>query len=255
MRSLLPLASLALLAVPLPALACSVAPGYRVPTNIELVERADLILLGTVTDGDFEPDGTPQQMIAVEPVAALKGAMPSGPIALPAMIAADTEAQLSNPYELNEAHPQSFAGACTRYVFPRGSRVLFFLDRQDGAWREAGGPFSRWAEDVLSDDAPWLQAVRLYVEVAKLPEDERTAALTARRDELAALGDDPVAQLIAADITRQLAGPNAPLRGELPPADPDAAGEETSAAAVEAMADDVMKAAEAARDAIETPND
>lgn len=251
MRSLLPLIGLALLAAPLPALACSVAPGYRVPTNIELVERADLILLGTVTDGDFEPDSVPEQMIAVEPVAALKGTMPSGPVALPAIIAADGEMQLSNPYELHEAHPQSFAGACTRYVFPRGSRVLFFLDRQDGAWREAGGPFSRWAEDVLTDDAPWLQAVRFYIEVAKLPEEDRAAALTARRDELAALGDDPVAQLIAADITRQLAGPNAPLRGELPPVDADTTGEDASAEAVEAMADDVMKAAEAARAATE----
>lgn len=241
MRSLLPLIGLALLAAPLPAAACSVAPGYRVPTNIELVERADLILLGTVTDGDFEPDGTPEQMIAVEPVAALKGTMPSGPIALPAMIATDAEIQLSNPYELHEAHPQSFAGACTRYVFPRGSRVLFFLDRQDGAWREAGGPFSRWAEDVLTDDAPWLQAVRFYTEVAKLPQEDRAAALTARRDELAALGDDPVARLIAADIARQLAGPNAPLREGLPPPPGD-----TSAEDVEAMADGAMKAAKCA---------
>ena len=84
MRSLLPLAGLALLAAPLPAAACSVAPGYRVPTNVELVERADLILLGTVTDGDFAPDSTDEQMISVEPVAALKGATPTGPIALPA---------------------------------------------------------------------------------------------------------------------------------------------------------------------------
>jgi hypothetical protein len=173
MRFLSQLAVAALLAAPLPAFACSVAPGYRVPTNLELVERADLILLGTVTDGDFAPDSTDEQMISVEPVAALKGAMPTGPVALPAMIAPAAEMQLSNPYELKDAHPQSLAGACVRYVFPRGSRVLFFLDRQDGNWREAGGPFSRWAEDVLTDDAPWLQAVRFYIDVAKLPDEER----------------------------------------------------------------------------------
>ena len=217
MRSLLPLAGLALVAAPLPALACSVAPGYRVPTNMELVEEADLILLGTIADGDFEPDGTERPMIAVQPVAALKGAMPPAPIAIPAMITTDAAARLSNPYELEHAHSQSLAGACVRFIFLRGSRVLFFLDREDGAWRVAGGPFSRWAEDVLTDDAPWLQAVRLYVEVAKLPEADRTAALAARRDELAAIEDDPVAQLIAADIARQMDGPNAPLRGELPP--------------------------------------
>jgi len=238
MRRLLPFVGLALLAAPIPAAACSVAPGYRVPTNFELVERADLILLGMVTDGDFEPDSSERQMIAVEPVAALKGAMPTGPIALPAMIATDAELQLSNPYELKEAHPQSFAGACIRHVFPRGSQVLFFLDRTEGTWHEAGGPFSRWAEDVLTDDAPWLQAVRFYIEVAKLPEEERSAALTARRDELGALGDDPVAQLLAADIDRQLAGPNAPLREDLP-ASADAADEETTA-------DETMEADEAA---------
>lgn len=238
MRPLPLLAAAALLAAPLPALACSVAPGYRVPTNMELVESADLILLGTVAEGAFEPDSTPEQMIAVEPVEALKGATPSGPLALPATIATGTGILLSNPYELNEAHPQSFAGACVRYVFPRGSRVLFFLARQDGVWHAAGGPFSRWAEDVLTDDAPWLQAVRFYIEVAGLPAADRAAALAARRDELGALDDDPVAQLIAADIGRQLAGPNAPLRGELPPP-PDASDAESAAEAIEAASDAV----------------
>ena len=236
MRPLTLLAAAAFLAAPLPALACSVVPGYRVPTNIELVERADLILLGTVGDGEFEPDGPPEQRIAVNPVEALKGATPSGSLLLSAMIATDAERQLSNPYELKQAHPQSFAGACTRYAFPRGSRVLFFLDRQEGVWHQAGGPFSRWAEDVLTDDAPWLQAVRFYIAVTKLPEADRAAALVARRDELGALGDDPVAQLIAADIDRQLAGPNAPLDDALPLA-PDVSDAESAAEAVEAAAD------------------
>jgi hypothetical protein len=236
MRRLIILAGLAILAAPIPAAACSVAPGYRVPTNLELVERAELILIGTVTPGDVGPDSSERPMIAVEPVEALKGAMPTAPIALPAMIATDSEFQLSNPYELKEAHPQSFAGACTRYVFPRGSRILFFLDRQDGTWHEAGGPFSRWAEDVLTDDAPWLQAVRFYVDVAKLPEDGRIAALTARREELGALGDDPVAQLLAADIDRQLAGPNTPLHEGLPPV-PDEADAESAPESVEAAAE------------------
>lgn len=237
MRSLPLLAAVALLAAPLPALACSVAPGYRVPTNMELVESAGLILLATVNPGDFEPDSTPEQMIAVEPVAALKGTMPNAPIALPATIAADAEIQLSNPYELKDAHPQSLAGACVRYVFPRGSRVLFFLDRQDGAWHPAGGPFSRWAEDVLTDDAPWLQTVRFYIEVAKLPEEDRAAAMAARRDELGALGGDPVAQLIAADIDRQLAGPNVPLKApiEFAPAQPDPTGQPADATAAAAQ--------------------
>ena len=212
-----------LLAMPLPAIACSVAPGYRVPTHVELVADADLILLGTVTDGAPAPDATPEQRITVEPIATIKGDLPAVPLVMPGWIASGEEALLSNPYELKDAHPQSLAGACNRTSFPRGSRVLFFLKWQGDHWRAAGGPFSRWAEDVLTDEAPWLQVVRLYAEAAALPASDRAAYLTARRDEHAAERDNPVAQLIAADIARQLAGPNAPLREELPPAPDEAA--------------------------------
>lgn len=248
MRLLMPFAALALAAAPLPALACSVIPGYRVPTHIELVQRADLILLGIVEDGDPEPGSPDRMAIRVQPVEALKGEWPAGPVDLPAMIATDAEALLSNPYELKEAHPQSLAGACNRYAFPRGSRVLFFLDHSASGWRPFGSPFSRWAEDVLADDAPWLQLVRFYVEIAGLPEDQRVRALTARRDEWRARGDDPVAQLLAADIDRQLAGPDAPLRDELPGMAPDDAGQE-AADADEAITADPDAEAETAAEA------
>ena len=214
-----------LLAAPLPAIACSVAPGYRVPTNVELVADADLILLATVADSDRAPDAIPEQRITIEPIAAIKGGLPTAPLAMPGWIATGDEAMPSNPYELKDAHPQSLAGACNRMSFPRGSRVLFFLKWEGDHWRAAGGPFSRWAEDVLTDDAPWLQVVRLYAEAAALPAGDRTAYLTARRDENAAERDNPVAQLIAADIARQLAGPNMPLLDELPPA-PDEVAEQ-----------------------------
>lgn len=229
MRTPLALAALALLAASLPAAACSVVPGYRIPTNMELVESADLILLATVSEGETAPDDTTEPRIQLEPLAALKGEMPAGPLTMTGTIATGADALLSNPYELKEAHPQSLAGACVRYAFPRGSRVLFFLSRQDGHWRAAGGPFSRWAEDVLSDEAPWLQVVRLYSEAASLPAADRAAYLTARRAEYGAEGDSPVAQLIAADIDRQLAGPNPPLGGE-PPAMEDAADAAQAAA-------------------------
>lgn len=117
---------------------------------------------------------------------------------------------LSNPYELNQAHPLSYIGACIRYMFPAGTTALFFLERApDGeGWRPSGGPFSRWAEDVLVEDAPWLRLTRFYAEVAAAPEGERTALLEAEPARLAALAEDPVAQLMAADIARQLEGPN-----------------------------------------------
>src|SRR5690606_19726355 len=49
---------------------------------------------------------------------------------------------------------------------------------------------------------------RFYAEVAAAPEGERAALLEAERARLAALAEDPVAQLMAADIARQIDGPN-----------------------------------------------
>jgi hypothetical protein len=238
MRCLLPLAALALIAAP-PAAACSPAPGARIPTNTELVESADLILLGTVSGGESDFDAG-NWNIVIAPIAALKGELPAQPITLDAMIAPDSEsALLSNPYDLANAHPQATAGACNRYAFARGSRVLFFLQRSGDGWAPARGLFSRWAEDALTDDAPWLAAVETYVEVAALPESERAVALTAHRDELRRQSDDPVAQLLADDIDRQLAGPNPPLRDDV--LDSDALDR-----AAEAAADAAEAAAEAA---------
>lgn len=227
MRFLLPFAVLALAAAPLPALACSPAPGYAVPTNMELVAGADMILLATVTGGTAidDADGPDAMRIDIAPVTALKGDMAAAPTTLPIALAPDRFAIPSNPYDLENAHPLAQIGGCIRYMVPKGSRLLFFLDRREGQWVPAGGPFSRWAEDVLTDDAPWLQAVRFYIDVAELPESERAAALKARRAEWAANDGDPVARLLAADVDRQLAGPNKPLREEGPWVDPDAPAE------------------------------
>ena len=70
----------ALLACASPALACSVVPGYRIPTNLELVADADLIVLGRVVAGD-EAAQEHLGRLRVDPIEALKGAMPGGPTA------------------------------------------------------------------------------------------------------------------------------------------------------------------------------
>ena len=52
--------------------------------------------------------------------------------------------------------------------------------------------------------APWVELVRLYLRAADLTEAERAPWLETRREALRARADDPVAQLMAADIGRQL---------------------------------------------------
>ncbi|MGV2494822.1 hypothetical protein [Pelagerythrobacter aerophilus] len=196
-----------------PAIACSVTADYRVPTNLELASNAELVLLGRVV-GEVEGADPWDRKLLVEPVQAIKGEMPEGTVSIShaGLVPEDRPdfGILSNPYELNQAHPLSYIGACIRTMFPRGTTVLFFLGRApDGeGWRPSGGPFSRWAEDVLDEQAPWLMLTQLYVDIAAAPESERKAMLEAERGELAAMADDPVARLIAADIARQIEGPN-----------------------------------------------
>lgn len=220
---LVPLA--AMLAAPA-ALACTPAPGYRVPTNLELAHRANLILLGEVIAGaPADSDDPLSPGIAVQPIAAIKGLLPGGNLVLRGMALAapdaPEQATRSDPRELAEAHPQSFAGACIRRIFPQGARVLFFLERADGQWVPAGGPFSRWAEDVPGGDAPWVQLATLYAHAAQLPSEERVALLQDQIEALQARPDNEIALLLANDIERQMAGRNEPLVPDALPPAPD----------------------------------
>lgn len=209
MRAAVAALALALGCAALPAAACSPAPGYRMPSNLELVAEADAILLGKVVAGELDPDGDPfASTITIRPLAAIKGPLPEGDVTLAGMMlsrdAGPEFAMLSNPTEFARAHPVSYLGGCIRYVFPLGTTALFFLERRDGAWAPADGVFVRWAEDVTGPDAPWVELVRLYLAALDRPEAERSAWLEARREELRARSDDPIAQLMAADIGRQL---------------------------------------------------
>lgn len=206
----------ALLGAPVAALACTPAPGYRVPTNLELAQQANLIVIGEVVGTAPAREDEPLSAgITVEPITALKGLLPSGSLVLRGMALAapelPEEAVRSDPEEFVEAHPLSLTGACIRRVFPQGARVLFFLAREGGEWVPAAGPFSRWAEDVTSRDAPWAQLALLYGHASLLPAEERTALLRDQIDALQARRDSEVALAMATNIERQLAGPNAPL--------------------------------------------
>lgn len=127
----------------------------------------------------------------------------------------------SDPVELQSANPLSYIGGCIRYMFVKGSTVLFFVNPAEkefkgevptemkGVLVPAGGAFSRWAEDVPSADSAWVRATRIYISAANLPKAQQAAFLTSKRDELSK-APDPYSRLISADIDRQLAGPNKP---------------------------------------------
>lgn len=161
------------------------------------------------------------------------------------MLAPDRMAILSNPYEFEGAHPLSYIGGCIRELFPVGTTALFFLDKQDGKWRPAGGPFSRWAEDVADQNSPWAVLAALYVRASGLPEPEGKALLASERERFAAKQNDPVYRLMALDIARQLAGPNKPWTSLMSEgAGPSGSDQEAMA---DATADTLLAAVKAAK--------
>lgn len=190
-----------------PAAACSVVPGYKVPTALELAVQADTIVLGTVESEVSRADHPFENDIQVRPTHLIKGAALPGTVSLSGYLSdggADRPAR-SDPRELHAPNPDALSGGCNRYVFQKGMSLLLFLVRDEqGALVPTLPPFARAAEDVVSPDALWVKAVRLYAEVAHLPKRARRAALIARRDALRAAAGDPDAAAIAADIDRQL---------------------------------------------------
>ena len=199
---------------PTVAQACSVVDDYRVPTNLELTGQSELILRGRVI-GEVEGESSWDGKLLVEPLMALKGEMPKGTVEISGarLVPMPDErgfGLLSNPYQLEGAHPLSYIGGCLRYMFPKGTTVLFFLEEREGEWSPSGGPFSRWAEDVLDADSPWIRLSRFYASVPTDDATRRKTVLEAERDRLWKLSEDPVAALMAHDIERQLVGPNEP---------------------------------------------
>src|SRR6478735_3069881 len=211
MRTVLASLALALSAASGPAAACTPAPGYRVPSNLELAGDAQAIVLAQVVAGALDPAGDPfESTITLRPLETLKGTLPAGDVTLYGMmLSRDADPELgmvSDPTEFERPHPVSYIGACVRFIFPLDTTVLFFLRRGEaGRWVPAGGAFSRWAEDVPAPDAPWVTLTRLYARAAALPEAERRALLESERAALLKRADDPVAQRMADDLARQLA--------------------------------------------------
>lgn len=197
----------AALAGAVPAVACSVVEGYKVPTSIELARQADTILLARVRQWTGPQKNPPIGELQLVPETLIAGAQLPGPLRIEGHHGAGMwQPVSSDPMNLRDANPGAFTGGCNRYVFARGSLLLLFLHRSDdGALRIINAPFARTLEDVPDADAPWVRAVRLYDAVADLPAAERRVRLIEERARLRASGDW-TDRIIADDITRQLQG-------------------------------------------------
>lgn len=229
-RAALAVAALGLLG-PSAALACSVARDYRVPTNLELTAEANTIVFGQVI-GEVAANGGGQGVgagegegaLEVRPLGAIKGLVPGETLVLQGMALRRPgdlpPGAAEEPLDFAAPHPDALTGACIRRVFPAGATVLFFLERNDGGWSPAGGPFSRWAEDVEGPQSPWAQLVTLYARAVQVPASERKALLQDQLEALQARTGDDVALAMAADIEQSMASPRFPELTEASPPAP-----------------------------------
>lgn len=184
--------------LPLPALACEPQPDAPpVPTNIELLRQADLVVLARVDGGD--PGGA----VRLRPLAALKGRLPGRPLMAPGA----TSERNGQPYpqqvtSLDDAHPSSRWGSCIRRAYSAGGLVLALYGRNSIGYGALKYPFARNIEDVRGARDLWPRAARLYLKILAGPDPDATFAATARRLEAR---KDADSRAIAADIRRYLA--------------------------------------------------
>jgi hypothetical protein len=211
-RAGLALAALLLASVPVrPAAACSMAAGYKVPTNLDLATTADTIVIARV-DGERKGAEVYDGVVLATPETLLKGSALPPRIELPgAYLITDPDMVVrSAPRELRRPNPGALVGGCVRYTFLPDTRLLLFLKRDEsGTLVPYRSSFSRDAEDVAGPDALWAKAVREYVAIAALPEGERPKAMRSRIATLNATGDVDDAAL-AADLVIELSGRRLP---------------------------------------------
>lgn len=161
LRFALLVAGLSTLIVGGSAQACSVIDTYVRPSNFELVQLADAIVVATA-EAETGTGSPFETTVRFRVNSTLKGQTPA---------IVDYSGTLGNPApsdltDLSASHWEGHAGPCNRMTFARGGRYLLFLARNDhGEWGTLGFPFSRINEDYSGEDNPWMRAVRRYLAV------------------------------------------------------------------------------------------
>lgn len=189
--------------------------GYRVPTNLELAERAEAIVVAEVSGSrpSAASDRLWEGAVIATPVATLKGQFTRAAIEIPGAQIGKIGKDVwpSAPRELRQPNTGALIGGCVRYSFAMGMKLVLFMHRdKDGNLVPFRSAFSRDAEDVQNLDALRVKAIREYAAISMLPKAARRTALDARLRELRAQSGDADAQAIADDLAIERKGKRQP---------------------------------------------
>lgn len=146
------------------------ASNYYQPTNFDLVQLVDAIVVATPQSQKEVGDHDYEVTFSIDKV--FKGDV--GPVFVndDGWIQANLgETFSSNPDDLQYAHPESYGGPCIRQTFEKGRPYVLFLSRsEDGTYYRPLFAWARVAEDYYGEDSLWISTIRYYMDVQKEPD-------------------------------------------------------------------------------------
>lgn len=144
------------------AIACSPGPGYVRPSNFELVQLADVIVVATAQARTLGRDG---EGVSFKVTRTLKGEAPTG-FEMPHLILGN--ARRSDPSHIAEPNEEAYMGPCIRMTFAQGRSYVMFLERgKDGDLSQLGYPFTRVNEDYAGPNALWTRTIQTYLDLQR----------------------------------------------------------------------------------------
>lgn len=183
------------------AQACSPAYGYVRPSNFELVQIADAIVVATpVSAPPLAREGSlreaPMRLRVSE---TLKGDL-AGEIEVEGLLMGRTVR--SDPDDVTFSHPEGHNGPCNRMTLAKGGSYLLLLGHRGERLGPLPFAFSRVNEDYAGPDSPWSRMVRTYLDIQRDPDAmARLARLEALKAQLDAKpGKTPYETALARDI-------------------------------------------------------
>jgi len=154
-----------------PASACSLVEEYVRPTDFELVQIADAVVVATAR-GAGRSDG------AVGTVRFEVGERLKGGTAADVEVYGDEPPSRQPGVILVGYRPEGHQGVCDMRTFRTGHRYLLFLERMPDGHMRAEHAFSRADEDYSGRRDPWVAMIRRYAALqAKAPAMEQIAIL------------------------------------------------------------------------------
>ena len=140
------------------ALACSPDRDYVPPTNFELVQIADAIIIARLSM--LESGETGFELVEV-----LKG--PDEPASFYEINPRLSRDFPSHPYSLQSENASNGGGSCGRGAYAEGRYHLLFYSKNPatGVYFQSVTIYGRDSEDLESLDAFWLKVVRKYLDI------------------------------------------------------------------------------------------